>query len=52
MIEREVAGAVDVRIQQVIDYPTLKLRPDRTKMAYSGIDHEDTVKNLMSALNK
>jgi multidrug efflux pump subunit AcrB len=51
LIEREVPGAVDVRIQQTIDYPTIKLEPDRTKMAYSGINHEDTVKNLMSVLN-
>jgi multidrug efflux pump subunit AcrB len=51
MISREVPGAVDVRIQETIDYPTIKLNPDRTKMAYSGIDHEDTVKNLMSMLN-
>src|SRR5262249_39001006 len=51
LIEREVPGAVDVRIQQTIDYPTIRLEPDRTKMAYSGISHEDTVKNLMSVLN-
>ncbi len=51
MIQQEVPGAVDVRIQETIDYPTIKLNPDRTKMAYSGIDHEDTVKNLMSMLN-
>ena len=51
MIKQDVPGAVDVRIQQTIDYPTIKLNPDRTKMAYSGIDHEDTVKNLMSMLN-
>src|SRR5262249_21754456 len=51
MIEREVPGAVDVHIQQTVDYPTIKLEPDRTKMAYSGINHEDTVKNLMSVLN-
>jgi multidrug efflux pump subunit AcrB len=51
LIEREVPGAVDVRIQQTLDYPTIKLEPDRTKMAYSGISHEDTVKNLMSVLN-
>jgi multidrug efflux pump subunit AcrB len=51
LIERQVTGAVDVRIQQTIDYPTIKLEPDRTKMAYSGISHEDTVKNLMSVLN-
>jgi multidrug efflux pump subunit AcrB len=51
LIERDVPGAVDVRIQETIDYPTIKLEPDRTKMAYSGISHEDTVKNLMSMLN-
>lgn len=51
MIKREVPGAVDVRVQETIDYPTIKLNPDRVKMAYSGIDHEDTVKNLMSVLN-
>jgi multidrug efflux pump subunit AcrB len=51
LIERDVPGAVDVRIQETIDYPTIKLEPDRTKMAYSGINHEDTVKNLMSMLN-
>jgi multidrug efflux pump subunit AcrB len=51
LIERDVPGAVDVRIQQTIDYPTIKLQPDRTKMAYSGLSHEDTVKNLMSVLN-
>jgi multidrug efflux pump subunit AcrB len=51
LIEREVLGAVDVRIQQTIDYPTIKLDPDRTKMAYSGLSQEDTVKNLMSVLN-
>jgi len=51
LIEREVPGAVDLRIQQSIDYPTIKIDPDRTKMAYSGLSQEDTVKNLMSVLN-
>lgn len=51
LISREVPGVVDVRVQQTIDYPTLKLKPDRTKMALTGITHEDTVKNLMSMLN-
>jgi multidrug efflux pump subunit AcrB len=51
LIAREIQGAVDVRIQQTIDYPTIKLEPDRVKMAYSGITHEDTVKNVMSMLN-
>ncbi len=51
LIRREVPGAVDVRIQEAIDYPTIQLDPDRTKMAYSGISQEDAAKNVMSVLN-
>ncbi|MEX2139449.1 MAG: efflux RND transporter permease subunit [Pirellulales bacterium] len=51
LLAREVRNLVDVRVQQTIDYPTLKIKPDRTKMAYSGISQEDAVKNLMSVLN-
>lgn len=51
LIAREVPGIVDARVQQPIDYPTLKINPDRTKMALSGISQEDATKNLMSALN-
>lgn len=47
----EVPGVVDARVQQPIDYPTLKIEPDRTKMAYSGITQEDATKNVMSMLN-
>jgi len=51
LIAERVPGAVDVRVQQPIDYPTLKINPDRTKMALSGITQEDATKNLMSVLN-
>jgi len=51
LIAKEVPGVVDVRVQQPIDYPTLKIKPDRTKMAFSGITQEDATKNLMSMLN-
>lgn len=51
LIRREVPGAVDVRVQELIDYPTIQLDPDRTKMAYSGITQDDAAKNLMSVLN-
>jgi multidrug efflux pump subunit AcrB len=51
LLENEVSGLVDVRVQQTIDYPTLKIKPDRTKMAYSGITQEDAIQNLMSVLN-
>jgi multidrug efflux pump subunit AcrB len=47
----EVPGVVDARVQEATDYPTLKIKPDRTKMAYSGITQEDATKNLMSMLN-
>ncbi len=51
LIAEKVPGAVDVRVQQPIDYPTLKINPNRTKMAMSGITQEDATKNLMSMLN-
>jgi multidrug efflux pump subunit AcrB len=51
MIAQQVPNVVDVRIQQAIDYPTIKIEPDRTKMAFSGISQEDAIKNLMSVLN-
>ncbi|MDA1232687.1 MAG: efflux RND transporter permease subunit, partial [Planctomycetota bacterium] len=51
LIVEKVPGAVDVRVQQPIDYPTLKINPNRTKMALSGISQEDATKNLMSMLN-
>ncbi len=51
MLRREVPNLVDVRVQQTIDYPTIKIPPDRTKMALSGISQEDAIKNVMSVLN-
>ncbi len=51
LIAGEVAGAVDVRVRQTIDYPTLNFKPDRTKMAYSGITQEDATKSLIGTLN-
>jgi multidrug efflux pump subunit AcrB len=51
LIDHEVPGVVDVRVQETIDYPTLNIKPDRVKMAYSGITQEDAIKNLMSVLN-
>jgi multidrug efflux pump subunit AcrB len=49
--EPGIPGAVDVRIQETVDYPTIDIDPDRVKMAKLGITQEDAVKNLMSALN-
>jgi multidrug efflux pump subunit AcrB len=51
LIEGEVRGAVDLRIQQPLDYPTIRIVPNRQKMAFHGVTVEDVVKNLMSVLN-
>jgi multidrug efflux pump subunit AcrB len=51
LIEEEVPGAVDLRIQQPLDYPTVRLIPNRQKMAFHGITVEDVVKNLLSVLS-
>jgi multidrug efflux pump subunit AcrB len=47
----QVPGAVDVRIQEMTNYPTFVIKADRVKMAKLGITQEDLVKNLMSVLN-
>src|SRR5262249_25501979 len=47
----QVTGAVDVRIQELTNYPTFVIKADRVKMAKLGIAQEDLVKNLMSVLN-
>ncbi len=46
----EVRGAVDVRIQQTIDYPTVEIELDRQKMADLGITMEDAAKNMLAFL--
>ncbi len=46
-----VPGAVDVRIAQPMDYPTLELDIDRVKAAYAGVSVNDVMKNLVTATN-
>jgi multidrug efflux pump subunit AcrB len=46
-----VPGAVDVRIQETVNYPTIDIEPDRTKMAYLGVNQDDVAKNVMSGTN-
>jgi multidrug efflux pump subunit AcrB len=46
-----VPGAVDVRIQETLDYPILNIESDRTKMAFLGITQDSLAKNAMSATN-
>ena len=47
----QVPGAVDVRIQQNLDYPQIKLDVDRTRAAAVGLTQDDVVKNVVTALN-
>ncbi|MFN8544488.1 MAG: efflux RND transporter permease subunit [Candidatus Binatia bacterium] len=46
-----VRGAADVRIQQRLDYPAIKVNVDRTKAAYLGLTPSQVVKNVVSSLN-
>ena len=47
----QIPGAVDVRIQQKIDYPQISISVDREKAAYYGLTQEDIVKNIVTATN-
>ncbi len=46
-----VPGAVDVRIQQRLDFPQIKVQADRVRLAYLGLTNEEVVKNIVTALN-
>lgn len=50
-LARTVPGAVDVRIQQRIDYPQVRIDVDRTKAAYAGLTQDAVVRNVVTALN-
>ena len=48
---RQVPGAVDVRIPEELDYPSININVDRVKAAYLGLNATDVVENIVSALN-
>ena len=50
-VAKQVPGAVDVRIQQEIDYPQINVKVDRVKAAYLGLTQDEVVKNIVTALN-
>ncbi len=50
LVER-VPGAVDVRIQQKLDYPQIELEVDRIKAAHLGLSQTDVVKNVVTTVN-
>ncbi len=46
-----VPGAVDVRVQQKLDYPQIEVNTDRVRAAYTGLGTLDVVKNVVTAFN-
>ncbi len=50
MVQR-INNTEDVRIQQRYDHPEIKVDIDRTKAAQMGINADEVVKNIVSALN-
>ncbi|MGE4613896.1 MAG: efflux RND transporter permease subunit, partial [Planctomycetota bacterium] len=48
---RQIDGAVDVRVAQRLDYPSIHIVIDRVKAAYLGITPEEVVKNIVTATN-
>ncbi len=48
---KSVRGAADVRIQQAIDYPTVRIELDQQRMADLGISMQDASENILSATN-
>jgi hydrophobic/amphiphilic exporter-1 (mainly G- bacteria), HAE1 family len=47
---RKVSGVADVFIPQDIDYPALQLDVDRTRASEMGLDQEEVVDNVITAL--
>ena len=48
---RQIPGAVDVNIRQVLDYPTLKLNVDRVRAARLGLTQGDVASSMLIALS-
>jgi multidrug efflux pump subunit AcrB len=48
---RSVRGAVDVHVQQVIDYPTFFVNVDRTRTGQIGLTERDVASDLLISLS-
>ena len=48
---RRIPGVVDVRIPQVLDYPSLQLDVDRLRAAQVGLSQRDVANNLLTSLS-
>ena len=46
---RDIPGAVDVQIQQMLDYPQLDISVNRTKARYMGLSQEDVAQSILTA---
>src|SRR5258708_1457090 len=48
---KTIPGAADVRIQERLDYPQIRIDLDRPKIARIGLTVEEVVKSIVTALN-
>ena len=48
---RQIPGAADVHINQVLDYPSLQVDVDRTRAARLGLSERDVANNALIALS-
>lgn len=48
---REIPGAVDVQIAQMLDYPQFDIQVDRTRAAYMGLSQRNIAENVLTALS-
>jgi len=48
---RDVPGAVDLRVQQAYDYPTLNVDVDRTKARQFGLTQQNVASNVLVSLS-
>lgn len=47
---RDIPGAVDVQIAQMLDYPQFDIQVDRTRAAYMGLSQRNIAENILTAL--
>ncbi|TKJ38835.1 MAG: acriflavine resistance protein B [Planctomycetes bacterium B3_Pla] len=47
---RDIPGAVDVQIAQMLDYPQFDIEVDRTRAAYMGLSQRNIAENVLTAL--
>ncbi|MBS0419309.1 MAG: efflux RND transporter permease subunit [Proteobacteria bacterium] len=48
---RQIPGAVDLRVQQAYDYPTINVDVDRTKARQMGLTQENVASNILVSLS-